>query len=131
MSRIISQEIAIHSDPNSVYAALTDAKKFSGFTGGAEAEIDTQVGGKISLFGGKITGTTVECAPYKRVIQVWRAGNWSEGIYSLVKFELSGEGSETLVRLEHLGFPDGEKEHLDAGWHKMYWEPLRAFLVEN
>ncbi|NGX50468.1 MAG: hypothetical protein K1060chlam2_00314 [Chlamydiae bacterium] len=131
MKRIITQEVTIHSDPNSVYAALTDPKKFSGFTGGAEAEIDTKVGGKVSLFDGKITGTTLECIPDKRLIQAWRAGNWDEGIISLVKFELSGEDSKTLVRFEHVGFPVDEKEHLEAGWHKMYWEPLKAFLEKS
>ena len=36
-------------------------------------------------------------------------------------------GDETKVILDHSGFPDDAAEHLDGGWHKMYWEPLKAY----
>jgi hypothetical protein len=30
--------------------------------------------------------------------------------------------------MEHTGYPDGGEEHLEGGWHKMYWEPLKTYF---
>jgi hypothetical protein len=35
----------------------------------------------------------------------------------------------TKLILEHHGFPEGNADHLDPGWHQMYWEPLRKYLA--
>jgi hypothetical protein len=64
----------------------------------------------------------------RRLYQAWRAGNWPEGVYSVVRFELVGEGAGTRLTFDQSGFPDGQREHLDEGWPKMYWEPLRKYL---
>jgi hypothetical protein len=41
-----------------------------------------------------------------------------------VRFEQTRDGDATKVALDHAGYPDGTGEHLDAGWHPNYWEPL-------
>jgi len=127
MSRTITQEIKINSSPSKIYNALSVASQFSDFTG-AKAEINLESGGKISLFDGMITGITVEAIENTRLIQVWRVSNWDEGYYSLVRFELDGDDSNTTLRIEHIGFPEDAGEHLESGWHKMYWDPLKQFL---
>ena len=128
----IRQEIVINASPDKVYAALTDADKFSGFSGGAPAQIDATDGGEISLFGGAITGRNIQLVPNQMVVQAWRVsqgdGAWGDGVYSIVRFELKAKGGDTEVILEQDGFPEAAREHLDPGWHKMYWEPLREFL---
>jgi activator of HSP90 ATPase len=128
MSKPIHQEVVFTATPKQVYEALTDARQFSQFTGGAPAEIGREVGGGISLFGGKIVGRNVELVPGRRVVQAWRAMNWEEGVYSIVRFELKAQGAETRLIFDQDGFPDGEREHLDGGWHKMYWEPMKQLL---
>jgi hypothetical protein len=50
---------------------------------------------------------------------------WGDGVYSLVRIELKGDGDSTRVVLDHSGFPEEMHEHLSAGWHRMYWEPLK------
>ena len=107
---------------------LTDAKQFSAFSG-EPAEIDAKAGGAFSCFNGMITGRNVELIPNQRIVQAWRAGNWPEGVYSIVRFELNAQGSNTKLTLDHAAFPDGAAEHLDGGWHKMYWEPLKKYLA--
>jgi activator of HSP90 ATPase len=129
MSISIRQEVIIKASPKRVYDALLDAKQFSAFTGGAPAEIDSKAGGAFSCFGGMITGRNVELMPNQRIVQAWRAGNWPEGVYSIVKFELDARGSETRLTLDHSAFPEGNAEHLEGGWHKMYWEPLKKYLA--
>ena len=130
MAGVIQQEIIIRATPKRVYDALLDSRQFSAFTGGAAAEISRDPGGPMSCFGGMITGRNVELVPDQRIVQAWRVGNWAPGVYSIVSFELKPEGSNTLLSLRHAGFPEGTGEHLDAGWHKMYWEPLQKFLAD-
>src|SRR5215831_16007273 len=128
MSSAIHQEIEFKTSPQHVYEALLNSKQFSAFTG-APAQIEGTAGGAFSCFGGMITGRNVELVPNQRIVQAWRAGNWPEGVYSIVRFELNAQGSSTKLTLDHTAFPDGAAEHLDGGWHKMYWEPLKKYLA--
>jgi len=129
MSTSIHQEVVFKASPQRIYDALLDAGKFSGFTGGAPAEIDRDPGGAFSCFGGMITGRNIELTPNRRIVQAWRAGNWPEGAYSIVKFEFTAQGSDTKLVFDHAGFPAEHGEHLESGWKKMYWEPLQKYLA--
>lgn len=124
----IHQEVTINAKPSAVYEVLTNSAKFTEMTGGRKAEISAEEGGALSLFGGEIMARNVELVPGKRVVQAWRAGGWPEGVYSLVRFELSDEGSKTKLVFDQIGHPYGSDEMLESGWHQMYWQPLNAFL---
>jgi activator of HSP90 ATPase len=128
MADAIEQEVVFKASPKRVYDALLDSKQFSEFSGGAPAEISRDPGGAVSCFGGMITGRNIELIPNQRIVQAWRAGNWPEGVYSIVKFELKAQGSDAKLTLHHAGFPEGSRAHLESGWHKMYWEPLKKYL---
>jgi activator of HSP90 ATPase len=128
MSETIKQETTLPGPPEQVYAALTDPTRFSAVSGGAPADIDTKPGGAFSLFGGRITGRNVELEPNRRLVQAWRAENWEAGRYSIVRFELQPKGKETRLIFEQSGHPTDVQEHLSAGWSKMYWDPLKAYL---
>lgn len=123
----IRQTITIKTSPDKLYTALISAKEFGKATG-APAEIDGKEGGAFSCFGGQIVGRNVVLDPNKRIVQAWRAGPWPDGAYSIVKFDIKKSGASTTVNLEHSGFPEDAAEHLEGGWHKMYWEPLKAHL---
>jgi activator of HSP90 ATPase len=127
-AKTIRQEVKFAASPKKIYDALLQAKSFAAFTG-APATIDAKVGGAFNAFGGMIVGTNVELVPGKRIVQAWRAGNWPEGHYSIVKFELADDGKGSKLTLEHAGAPDGSEEMLEGGWHKMYWEPLAKHLA--
>jgi len=128
MAQPIHQEVVFDASPERVYEALTDSGKFSQLSGGAPTEIDPEVGGSFSCFGGMIQGRNVELVPNQRIVQAWRVGNWEPGVYSIAKFELKPEGSGTRLVFDHAGFPEGQGEHLESGWHANYWEPLRKHL---
>ena len=129
MSASIHQEVTFKASPQRVYSALTDSAQFQAFTGGAPAQIADAAGGAFSCFGGMIVGRNIELVPNQRIVQAWRAGNWGDGVYSIVRFVFTGNGSETRLAFDQTGFPEEHREHLDAGWHKMYWEPLRRYLA--
>lgn len=119
----IHQEQVFAALPDAIYAALTQAAEFGAMTG-APAQIDPTPGGEFTLFGGMIHGRNIECVPGTRLVQAWRAKTWDDGIYSVVRFVLTPERGATKVELDQAGYPDAMGEHLEAGWHPNYWEPL-------
>jgi len=123
----INQSITIKASPARVYTAITSAGQFSKVTGSA-AEIPEDEGGAFSCFDGKIVGRHIELLPDQRIVQAWRVHMWPEGVYSIVRFDLSQAGDATILELVQTGYPVGMEGHLDPGWHKMYWEPLKAYL---
>jgi activator of HSP90 ATPase len=144
---ILHAEEAIHQEPvfkasrKRVYEALMDANQFAkvvemsaamkggGMKLGAKpAEIGREAGGTFSLFGGYITGRQVELVPNERIVQVWRAGSWDPGLFSIARFVLVESGGETKIKFDHTGFPRGQAEHLAEGWRGNYWEPLGKVL---
>ena len=128
MSGSIHQEVLIDATAGRIYDALTDAARFAALTG-APAQIDAEAGGAFSCFGGMITGRNIELVPGQRLVQAWRAGSWPAGTYSIVRFELRPEGAATRVVFDQAGFPPEQQPHLEAGWQKMYWEPLRKYVA--
>lgn len=78
------------------------------------------------MFGGMITGRTIEAVPNQRLVQAWRPQPWEAGVYSVVKFEIANDRGSTTVSLDHSGFPEDQSEHLAQGWHDNYWGNIRA-----
>ena len=145
---ILRAEEAIHQEPvfkasrKRVYEALTDASQFDKVvqlsaamqgggmkTGAAPVTVSREVGGAFAAFGGYISGRQVELVPNERIVQVWRAGSWDPGSYSIAKFVMVEQGAETRIKFDHTGFPKGQAEHLAEGWKVNYWEPLAKFLA--
>jgi activator of HSP90 ATPase len=123
----LHREAEFHASPQRIYEVLLDSKQFAACTG-MPAEIDSKEGGGFSMFGGQIVGRNVELVPNQRIVQAWRPAHWDPGIYSIVRFELKPQGSETLLILDHTGFPEGDFDHLSSGWQNHYLEPLKKFL---
>ncbi len=125
----IHQEIEFKAAPHRIYEALLDSKQFGTVTNTA-AQIHRQAGGSISIFGGLVVGRNIELIADQRIVQAWRLTEWPKGVYSIARFELKASGTGTKLIFDHAGFAPEDRGHLDEGWHKMYWEPLRKFLGE-
>lgn len=124
----IHQEVLIKADRKRVYEVLTDAEKFKKLSGGMATEISPEPGGKFSLFGGVITGRHIELVPGERIVQAWRSG-WAPGDYSIARFVLKDQGSDTRIIFDHTGFPKGAAEHLATGWKEHYWDGLTQYFA--
>jgi activator of HSP90 ATPase len=122
----IHQEIDYKASPQRIYEALLDSKQFAAFTA-SPAKIRAVEGGACSLFGGRVVARNIELFPNQRIVQAWRVAEWP---YSIVKFELKPQGTGTRLILDHAGFAAEDREHLDPGWPRMYWDPLRKYLDE-
>lgn len=123
----VHQEVTFAAPPAKVYRALADSAEHAKLTG-APAEIGARAGDAWSAYDGKITGRQVELVDGVRIVQTWRAGNWPEGVHSVVRFELKPEGLGTKVVLDHDALADDQVPHIDGGWDRMYWQPLRKYL---
>jgi len=130
MAEPIHQEVTIDAVPADVYAALTEATRFAEVTA-APASMEASPGGAFSLFNGMIEGRNIELASGRQIVQAWRVKNWPAGRFSLVSFGLEPDANGTRLVFDHFGFPDDDRAHLDAGWHKMYWEPLRQYFARK
>ena len=129
MPHTIHQEVTLSAEPARVLEALTDSAQFAELTGAPAARLSATEGERIELFGGHITGRNIEFVPSRRLVQAWRAASWPEGAYSVVKFDLEGNGEDsTRLIFDHTGFPEEHHDDLAAGWQKMYWEPLNRYL---
>jgi len=121
-------DIDFDASPQRIYEALLDAGQFTAFSG-MPAQIDRREGGAFSLFGGQIIGRTIELVADQRIVQAWRPTHWNAGIYSIVLFALKPRGSGSTLAFDHTGFPAGEADSLDWGWHHHYWDPLKKYLA--
>lgn len=137
----IHQQVMLKAKPARVYAALIDPQQFQQLTllsaavksgmvsATTPAAISSEAGGAFSLFGGHISGRVIELIRNERIVQAWRAGDWTAGTYSIARFELVEVGTGTRLVFDHTGFPVGQAEHLAAGWKENYWEPLAKVLT--
>jgi activator of HSP90 ATPase len=125
----IHQEVEYQASPQRIYKALLDSKQFSPFTA-SPAQIHAAASGAFNCFGGRVVGRSIELVPNQRRVQAWRLAEWPEGLYPIARFELKAQGSGTRLIFDHTGFAPEDREHLDPGWHLMYWDPLRKYLGE-
>ena len=131
----IHQEIIFGASGQRLYDVLLSSKDFSDCTKKSfdgfsvtSATIDSSLGGAFSLFDGHIIGRIAELVPGQRIVEAWRVVDWPAGIYSIAKFELKPLDTGTRLIFDHVGFPEGLKQHLSIGWQQHYWDALKKYL---
>lgn len=130
----IHQEPVLAASPERIYSILLSSKEFSACTkksfnfSANSASIDPVAGGSFSFFDGHIIGRILELVPNERIVEAWRVVDWPAGAYSIAKFELNAEGKSTRIIFDHIGFPEGLKDHLATGWQEHYWDALAKYL---
>ena len=127
MPKTIRQSVTFKATPHAIYEALMDSRKHARFTGDA-ASISRKVGGKIRAYGGYITGTNLELAPDKKIVQTWHAADWPEGHISQVTFRMTAVKGGTRLTFTHSGVPDEHYESIKQGWIDNYWTPMKNML---
>ena len=125
--KTIKQKIHINASPQEVYEAYCDAKKHAEFTG-ANVKFENKVGGKFDIWGGELTGESVELVPGKKIVQKWRANDWPEGHYSDLIITLKPDKDGTQLMLVQESVPDDKADEIDDGWHKYYWKPMNEYF---
>ena len=128
-TRTVAHEVTLSASPEEVFEALIDSAKHSKFTG-APAQIERKPRGVFSLYGGQLTGKTLEFAPNRLIVQAWRAENWPKGHYSQATFVLEpvDNGRQTQLSLTQTGVPAAHFEDINQGWRKYYWSKMAPYF---
>ena len=129
-TRTIEQEVELPGTPMEVYEAYLDPARHAAFTC-YPAEIERRIGGSMRAGGDYIHGEILELVPNARIVQSWRASDFPEGHTSRLELELDPLENGTLLRMVHSGVPAEMETGIAEGWHKHYWEPLRAYLGQH
>ncbi len=128
-TRTVAHELTLSASPEEVFEALIDSAKHSKFTG-APAQIERKPCGVFSLYGGKLTGKTLEFEPNRLIVQAWRAENWPKGHYSQATFVMEpvDNGRQTQLSLTQTGVPAAHFEDINQGWRKYYWSKMAPYF---
>ncbi len=127
MTDHIHQEIVFDAAPHRVFEAYMESDQHAAFTG-RPADIGTGDGDAFTCHDGQISGRNIQIGKDALIVQAWRVAGWKPGQFSLVHMELKPEGSDgkaTRLVLDHSGVPTEAKDHIEAGWGMMYWEPMK------
>lgn len=116
-----------------MYEILMDENRWKGFTQ-SNAKISKDVGGEFSIFDGSVTGTNVQLEEGKLIVQRWRFGSWSDGVYSTVRITLEEpEPGVTVVKLSQTNVPEEDRygnatvvENTERGWRDLIFHKIRA-----
>ncbi|MEO5973616.1 MAG: SRPBCC domain-containing protein [Ilumatobacteraceae bacterium] len=130
MSTVVTQTVKFDAGVERVYQALADSTEHSAFTG-APALLSNDPGGSFTTHGGAIEGRVLELNPGERIVHAWRVADWPKGVYSVVRYEFTGDKNHAEISLTHSGLPEDAAEHIADGWHKMYWTPLMDYLSKK
>ena len=130
MSKTIVQDVVFrNTHPDALYELYMDSSKHSRATG-APAEISPDEGGSYSAHSGYITGRNLQLIKDRLIVQTWRAQSWDKTeVDSTFIIYLEAAGEDVILHAVHANVPDHAEESLNAGWHKMYWEPWRLYLA--
>ncbi len=127
MAKTIRQTVTFKAQPHAVYEALMDSKKHAQFTG-EPARMSRKVGGKFTAYGESLSGTNLELAPDRRIVQSWRSEDWPEGHYSRATFTLTPVPGGTRLTFYQSNVPDDQYADIKQGWIDYYWKPMKAML---
>lgn len=128
MSTVINQSKKFDASIDRVFKAIADSTEHSAFTG-APAILSDEPGRAFTTHGGAIEGRILEIVPNERIVQAWRVASWPQGIYSIVSYGFTGDGTSAEISLTHSGLPEEEVGHIAQGWHNMYWEPMDKYFA--
>lgn len=117
----------IKASPHDIFEALMDSKKHSQFTGDS-AQINREVGGAFSAFGGYATGKNLEIIKDEKIVQAWRASDWPKDVYSTITFLLKPGANGTKLMFSQKGIPTDQAADVSDGRKTYYWQPLKEML---
>lgn len=127
-TKTIKQTVTFSAAPVEVYDLLMDSKKHTECTG-AKAKVSSKVGGRVEAYDGYIEGKNVELVLGKKIVQEWRASDWPEGAWSLVRIELKPSKKGTQLVFTQTGVPQEFVTDITSGWKEFYWTPMQAWLA--
>ena len=127
-TRTIRQRVTLPVPPDAVYRALAESKGHSAFTG-SPARIPRKAGGRMTAYGGYISGKVLGLWPGMGLLQTWRTTEWpADCPDSRLEIRLAPAGKGTRLTMIHSDVPAARAARYADGWRAFYWTPLRRYL---
>jgi uncharacterized protein YndB with AHSA1/START domain len=117
---VLEHEVTVQAPPDIVFAYFVDPDKLVRWMG-SHATLDARPGGifRLEYRDGTARGEFVELEPPTRVVFTWGWEDPEDAVQpgaSTIEVTLAAVGDATLVRLRHLGLPDGSRDGHAEGW---------------
>ena len=130
-TRTIRQRVTLPAPPDEVYRALAESTRHAAFTG-SPARMPKRAGGKMTAYGGYISGKVLGLWPGRGLLQTWRTTEWPEGVPdSRLEIQLAPAGAGTRLTMIHSEVPASRVRRYTEGWRAFYWAPLRRYLKRS
>ena len=111
-----------------IYNAWLTTKGHTLMTG-SPAVINGHTNGEFTAWDGYIWGTFLELEPNKRIVQMWRTGEFPEEAEdSCVEILLEEKDNKTKLTLTHTRIPEGQEENYKTGWLDFYFKPMKEYF---
>ncbi|MFZ0038828.1 MAG: SRPBCC domain-containing protein [Candidatus Acidiferrales bacterium] len=131
MAHVIRQTVTLTMPATELYETFLDSQKHTAVTG-MPAEVNREVGGSFSAFGGQIRGKTLAFVPNRMIVQAWRASHWkNEDPDSILILIFSKAKAGGTIDLTHVNVPKYDRKGVTNGWPSYYWNPWKAYLAKK
>ena len=127
-TKTIHQTVTFACTPHEFYEIIMDSKKHTAFMIDP-AKMSRKVGGKFTAAGGYIQGKNLKLVKDKKIVQLWRGGDFPEGHMSTVTFELQKVATGTKLVFTHEGVPMENYKSINSGWKTYYWDKIKKGLA--
>ncbi|MFN8399286.1 MAG: SRPBCC domain-containing protein [Anaerolineales bacterium] len=96
---------------------------------GSPAKVHGHANGDFTAWDGYIWGTFLELEPNKRIVQLWRTGEFPENAEdSRVEILLEESNNKTKLTLVHTHMPEDQVDSYKTGWLDFYFKPMKEYF---
>ena len=130
MAKTIVQKVVFKNTTTKILYDLYMNAEIHGMITAGPVKISEEPGSALEVFGGYISGKTLQVVKNQLIVQQWKGSDWSKNDPDSV-FVLSFEHQEkdVVMNVFHANVPDDKAAGLDKGWHDHYWNPWKQHLA--
>jgi uncharacterized protein YndB with AHSA1/START domain len=131
MPRTIQLAASLPAPPDRLFDMYLDPIEHSAFTG-SPVTISAEPGAPFRAFNDVLSGTILQVAPKRVIVQSWRSPHWGSADPDstlILTFLPEGEGGR--IELVQVNVVDDDYAGVCQGWEKFYWTPWRAHLTRS
>jgi uncharacterized protein YndB with AHSA1/START domain len=131
MPRTVTLAVELPASATRLYRMYLDPKQHAAFTG-APVTIAARPGAPFVAFGGALSGTILQIAPNRLIVQSWRSTHFAkQDLDSTLVLSFWPQRRGARIELTHVNIADVDFAGVSEGWSKYYWVPWRAYLVRK
>ena len=110
-----------------IYDCLTVPARVNAYSRSSDTEIDRRVGGRFTMFHGRITGGFSELDGSGHLKCKWRMSDWPPGLFSDLRIDVHDRGPSDGCALELIqdGIPKNCVEDVRQHWREMVFNQIK------